>query len=67
MGYNFLQIINDQDTSFLNVMGQANVVPIFGETYNIIFPVLLIILILFNALDIYSFLAKHLGFQKFVF
>lgn len=48
-------------------MGEANVVPIFGETYNIVFPVLLIILILFNAFDIYSLIAKHMGFQKFVF
>ncbi len=67
LGYNFLQIINDKDTSFIGVMGEANVVPIFGETYNIVFPVLLIILILFNAFDIYSMIAKHMGFQKFVF
>lgn len=67
LGYNFLQIINHNDTSFIKVMGEANVVPIFGETYKLIFPILLIILILFNALDVYSKIAKYLGFQKFAF
>ncbi len=61
LGYNFLQIVNDKNTSFINVMGEANVVPIFGETYNIIFPVILIILIIFNTFDIYALVAKQFG------
>lgn len=48
-------------------MGEANVVPIFGETYNIIFPVILIILIVFNTFDIYALVAKQFGIKRFAF
>ena len=65
--YNFLQIIHKEHTSFEAVMKITNVSEVFGKTFNIVFPVLLILLIIFNALDVYSLLARRLGMQKFQF
>ena len=65
--YNFLQIINNGRTAFSKVMGEANIVPVFGETFYIIFPILLIILIIVNIFDVYAMIAKMFGLQKFQF
>ena len=48
-------------------MGTINIVPVFGRTFNIIFPMLLLILITFNAFDIYSKVFKAAGLQRFQF
>lgn len=48
-------------------MGTADIVPVFGRTFNIIFPMLLLLLIVFNAFDIYSKVFKAVGLQKFDF
>jgi hypothetical protein len=48
-------------------MGEANLVPVFGETFPIIFPILLIILIVVNIFDVYAMIAKMFGLQKFQF
>ena len=45
-------------------MGQ---IPVLGSTFQIIFPILMIILIVFNALDAYSKICKRLGLSKFQF
>lgn len=48
-------------------MGETNVFPVFGETFRIVFPVLLILLIIFNAFDAYTKICKMLGINKFQF
>lgn len=65
--YNFLQLVNVEDSAFIDVMGTADIVPVFGRTFNIIFPMLLLLLIVFNAFDIYSKVFKAVGLQKFDF
>ena len=48
-------------------MGETNLGPLFGNAYNAIFSVLLILMILFNACDVYSRICKRFGFNKFQF
>jgi hypothetical protein len=48
-------------------MGTVDIVPIFGRTFNIIFPILMLILIVFNAFDIYTKIFKAVGIQRFQF
>lgn len=45
-------------------MGQM---PVLGETFQFVFPVLMIVMIIFNAFDIYSKICKKLGLSKFQF
>jgi hypothetical protein len=59
-----LQIINDNDTSFVKALGDT---PLFGKSLQVIFPVLIIILIIFNAFDVYSLICKKIGLSKFQF
>lgn len=64
LNYNFLQIINDNDTSFVKAMGET---PLLGKSLQIIYPILIIILIIFNAFDVYSRICKRIGLHKFQF
>ncbi len=64
LNYNFLQIINDDDTSFIKAMGET---PLLGKTLQVVFPILIIILIIFNAFDVYSLICKKIGLNKFQF
>ena len=48
-------------------MGEANIVPVFGESFYFIFPILLILLIVFNIFDVYTWVAGMFGLQKFEF
>jgi hypothetical protein len=65
--YNFLQIVDVQDSAFVNVMGTVDIAPVFGRTFNFVFPMLLLLLIVFNAFDIYSRVFKAVGIQRFQF
>eukprot|EP00002_Diphylleia_rotans_P035701 TRINITY_DN7815_c0_g1_i1.p1 TRINITY_DN7815_c0_g1~~TRINITY_DN7815_c0_g1_i1.p1 ORF type:complete len:971 (-),score=207.14 TRINITY_DN7815_c0_g1_i1:218-3130(-) len=43
--YNFLFVVNEyQDTSLAKVMGTMDVIPLFGKTFNLYFPIILIFL-----------------------
>ena len=64
MNYNFLQVVNDEGSSFELTMGQM---PVLGDTFRILFPVLMIILIVFNAFEVYSRICKKLGLSRFQF
>jgi hypothetical protein len=48
-------------------MGETDIVPVFGQTFYYIFPILLLILITINAFDVYALIAKMFGLQKFIF
>ena len=60
-------MIDHTSSSFSKVMGEANIVPVFGQTFSYIFPILLILLILFNTLNVYSLIARMFNLQKFEF
>ena len=51
----------------MKVMGETNLGPLFGGAYKGIFAILLIVLILFNACDVYSRICKKLGISRFQF
>ena len=57
-------MVNDEGSSFERTMGQM---PVLGTTFQIFFPILMIILIFFNAFDVYSRICKKLGLSKFQF
>jgi hypothetical protein len=59
-----LQVININESSFIKAMGDT---PLLGKTLRIIFPILIIILIIFNAFDVYSLISKKIGLGKFQF
>lgn len=65
--YNYLQLVNIQDSAYSSVMGSVDIVPVFGKTFNIIFPMLLLLLIFFNAFDIYAKVFKAVGIERFQF
>jgi hypothetical protein len=48
-------------------MGTADISPVFGRTFNLIFPLLLLLLIVFNAFDVYSKVFKAVGLHKLEF
>lgn len=41
--------------------------PVLSQTFQILFPILMIILIVFNAFDVYGRICKKLGLSKFQF
>ena len=48
-------------------MGATDIVPVFGQTFYYIFPILLILLIVVNVFDVYTLIAKMFGLTKFEF
>ncbi len=58
---------NGGDTAFSEVMGDINLVPIFGGSFTTFFPLLLIVLCMFNLLNIYGKCMSCIGLKKFRF
>ena len=48
-------------------MGKADIVPVFGETFYYIFPILLILLIVINLFEVYKRISGIFGLKKFEF
>lgn len=48
-------------------MGVINLVPVFGTSFNNFFPITLVVLCLFHALNLYARILNMLGLKKFVF
>ena len=48
-------------------MGRLDMSALLGQTFNVIFPCLFILLIVFNAFDVYSKLLKALGLANLSF
>lgn len=59
--YHFLFLIRVEHTSFQDMMGQMNVVPVLGGSFNKVFPVLVGFLCLCNLLNVYSRLVQLCG------
>lgn len=65
--FNFLNMIKVHNTAFNKVMGEINIVPIFGSGFTSVFPITLIILCLFNIYDVYGKFLSYLGLKQFQF
>jgi len=65
--YHFLLLIRVKGTAFQAMMGQMNVVPVLGRSFNEIFPVLVGFLCLCNLLNVYSRLVQLCGLDALEF
>lgn len=48
-------------------MGNINIVPIFGSDFTSFFPIVLVVLCIFNVYDIYGKVLGFLGLKQFQF
>ena len=60
-------MIKVHNTAFNKVMGEINIVPIFGSGFTSVFPIILIVLCLFNIYDVYGKFLSYLGLKQFQF
>lgn len=61
--FNFLQMLQINNTAFHSVMGNVQ----FAYSFMTYFPVLLIVLILCNVFDIYARVLDSFGLKRFKF
>jgi len=59
--YHFLLLIGVRDTSFQAFMGQMNVVPVLGDSFNEIFPCLIAFLCCCNIFNVYRTIVQCLS------
>jgi len=52
--YHFLLLIRVKGTTFQAFMGQMNMVPVLGESFNQVFPCLIVLLCCCNVFNVYS-------------
>ncbi|KAL4503388.1 hypothetical protein ABPG72_000994 [Tetrahymena utriculariae] len=67
ISYNYLKILGVKDSAFERIIGAMDDVPILGSANTYFFPMILIMLILFNAFDVYSKILSSLGLKQFEF
>lgn len=67
ISFNYLKIIGVKGSAFEKVLGAMDDVPILGSANTYFFPMILIMLILFNAFDVYSKILSALGLKQFEF
>lgn len=65
--YHFLLLARLHGTQFQHFMGQMDVVPVLGGSFNKVFPALVGILCLCNLLDLYARVVQCLGLYSFAF
>eukprot|EP00929_Paragymnodinium_shiwhaense_P030694 TRINITY_DN17350_c0_g1_i2.p1 TRINITY_DN17350_c0_g1~~TRINITY_DN17350_c0_g1_i2.p1 ORF type:complete len:190 (-),score=20.15 TRINITY_DN17350_c0_g1_i2:159-728(-) len=65
--YHFLLLVRVEGTSFQALMGQINVVPVLGESFNKVFPMMVCVLCMCNLLNIYSRLVQFCGLDALEF
>mmetsp|Transcript_37794 Transcript_37794/g.95816 ORF Transcript_37794/g.95816 Transcript_37794/m.95816 type:complete len:605 (+) Transcript_37794:32-1846(+) len=61
--YHFLFLIRVKNTAFQEMMGQMNVVPVLGGSFNEVFPVLVGFICLCNLLNVYSRMVQLFGLE----
>lgn len=54
LAYNFLLMGRIDTSAFYKVMGLINLAPLLGSFYNIYFPMVLVVLALFNVFNVYT-------------
>jgi len=58
LSYNFIiNVDEDLHTAFTDIMGNMNVVPLFGSAFSIVFPSLIILFCLANVFDVFTRIA----------
>jgi len=67
ISYNYLKILSVKNSAFVSIVGAMDDVPLLGSANTYFFPILLVILIVFNALDLYSKILNSVGLKKFEF
>lgn len=65
--YHFLMLIRVQDTAFQDMMGQMNIVPVLGQGFNEVFPILVGLLCVCNLLNVYPKLVHLCGLDGLEF
>jgi len=65
--YHFLLLIRVKGTAFQAMMGQMNVVPVLGKSFNDVFPCLVGFLCVCNLLNVYSRLVQLCGLDALEF
>lgn len=60
--YHFLLLARVRGTTFQQFMGKMNVVPVLGESFNDVFPCIVVVLCLMNLLNVYSRIVRCLSF-----
>jgi hypothetical protein len=65
--FNFLKLINVQGTAFHRMLGGLDPIPLIGEDFQKLFPATLLLLVAFNAFDVWSKLMLCLGLEDFQF
>jgi hypothetical protein len=65
--YHFLLLVRVRGTAFQAMMGQMNVVPVLGRSFNEIFPCLVGFLCLCNLLNVYSRFVQLCGLDSLEF
>lgn len=67
LSYHFLLLVRVKGTAFQVMMGQMNVVPVLGRSFNEIFPCLVGFLCLCNLLNVYSRCVQFCGLDSLEF
>jgi len=67
LSYHFLLLVRVRGTAFQNMMGQMNVVPVLGGSFNEIFPSLVGLLCLCNLLNVHNKFVQLFGLDSLEF
>lgn len=65
--YHLLLLIRVEGTAFQEMMGQMNVVPVLGKSFNEVFPILIGVLCLCNLFNAYSRMVQLCGLDALEF
>jgi hypothetical protein len=66
LGFNFLMILHlsrSEKTAFNNLMKNITIIPLFGTSFNVYSPVIMILVALTTFLNLYSRILRLLGFD----
>ena len=67
LSYNFLILLNVKGSEFGKVISALNIIPYFGEQYSLYFPILIGIVCVLNAFNVYNKIVKAIGLERFMF
>jgi len=65
--YNFILLAKLEGTVFEKFMGEMEFIPVLGVSFQELFPILLVVLAIFNLLDVWSRLLRFVGFDSYTF
>jgi hypothetical protein len=65
--YNFILLAKLNGTVFEKFMGEMRFVPVLGVSFQEFFPILLLLLVVFNLLDVWGRILRFIGFESYTF